>query len=628
MKRTIAAFFADRSIGMRLTQYPGRVSFVTMVLVFVLVAIYRLLHIGPNELSWDVFGYYIHLPATFVHGDPLLRDISWLHELLAEKPEVSGTLFQVTQAPDGSPMYFFLMGMSLLYLPFFLLAHAIAALTGHPMDGFSQPYQVTMAIGALVYTWIGLVHLRRILLAFFTDRTVAWVILLVTMGTNWFHFMTVKNLETANFLFVLMSVLVWNTMQWHRTERLRNILWVAVSLALITLVKPSEVLAIMIPLFWGVYDRASWAAQWDRAVRRRTQVFKAMGAGLLVVLPQMLYWWKLTGSPVFDSYQNPGVGLDLWQPHVADALFSFKKGWLLYTPVMFFALVGFFHLRKRRPELFPVILGSFLISLWIICSWTEWWYGASFSVRPMITTYVLLAIPLGFCVEAIGRARPIVRGALIGLQTLLLALNLFQTWQHHHDILDPYRTTKAYYFAIFGRTSVPPGAEWLKSVERSFDGSYSFTNPEHYRRLNIGHYDFEEKDLEHPDHYSNDTLLRSQVYRLDGDVQFSPSIRNSYGALTDRDHLRVKARVRMFVPEDFEGEGPCLVFTMERKEGSYGYVTNCPDLSQRGQWIDVVLENMPPPAREPGDRLICYVWHRAASPIFIDDLKLDVYVVK
>jgi len=599
-----------------------------MVLVFVLVAVYRCLHIGPNELSWDVFGYYIHLPATFVHGDPMLRDIGWLRELLAQRPEVSGTLYQVTQAPDGSPMYFFLMGMSLLYLPFFLLGHAAAGLTAQPMDGFSQPYQITMALGALVYTWIGLVHLRRILLSFFSDRMAAWLIILVTIGTNWFHFMTVKNLETANFLFVLMAVLVWNTIQWHRTERLRNIVWIAISLALITLVKPSEVLAVLIPVFWGVHDRASWATQWDRAVRLRAQVFKAMGVGLVVVLPQMLYWWKLTGSPVFDSYQNPGVGLDLWRPHVADALFSFKKGWLLYTPVMAFALVGFFHLRKKRPDLFPVILGSFLLSFWIICSWSEWWYGASYSVRPMMTTYVLLSIPLGFCMEAIVRTSLPVRIGLFGLQGLLIALNLFQTWQHHNGILDPYRTTKDYYLAIFGRTAVPPGAEWTKSVERSFDGSYSFTNPEQYRRMNIGHYDFEEKDHEHPDHYVQDTLLHSQVFRLDGNVQFSPSIRNSYGALTDRDHIRIKARVRMLIPEGFEGEGPCLVFTMERQEGSYGYVTSCPDTSQRGRWIDVVLENMPPPAREPGDRLICYVWHRSASPIFIDDLSVDVFVVK
>jgi hypothetical protein len=311
-------------------------------------------------------------------------------------------------------------------------------------------------------------------------------------------------------------------------------------------------------------------------------------------------------------------------------LFSFRKGWLLYTPIMAFALVGFVFLRKRRPELFPAILIWSLLAFWIISSWSEWWYGASYSVRPMITTYVLLSIPLGLCIEAIRRSNVIVRGALFGLQGALIGLNGLQTWQHHNGILDPYRTTKDYYLAIFGKTHVPEGAEWTKSVERPFTDAYSFTDPEHYRRINIGRYDFEEKDNEHPEHYITDTLRRSQVYRLDGEVQFSPNIQNSYGALTTADHLRVKASVRMFVPVGFEGEPPCLVFTLERKEGSYGYTTRCPDVpdGERGRWKDVVLEYMPPPVRDPHDRLICYVWQRSASPVLIDDLNVEVYVPK
>lgn len=616
---------------MTLAPAPRRAwSLITIIAVFVLVAGYRAYKLTPNELSWDAFGYYLYLPATFVHGDPLLHDTGWIKDLLAQRPEISGTLYQVTQAPDGSPMYFFLMGMALLYLPFFLLGHGIAALTGQPMDGFSAPYQITLAMGCLVYTWVGLVHLRRIVRHFFSDGVAAWTIVIVTVGTNWFHFMAVKNLETANALFMLMAVLVWNTIEWHRTWRFRNLAWIAVALALITLVKPSEVLAVLIPVLWGVKDKATWQVKWALVVQHRAQVFRAIGIGLAIVLPQLLYWWVRTGSPIYDSYKNPGVGLDLWSPHIADALFSFRKGWLIYTPIMAFALVGFFFLRKRRPELFPAILIWFLVSFWIICSWSEWWYGASYSVRPMITTYVLLSIPLGFCIEAILRSNAVIRGALFGLQGVLIGLNGFQTWQHHNGVLDPYRTTKDYYFAIFGKTQVPPGAEWMKSVERPFTDAYSFTNPEHYRRINIGRYDFEEPDTEHPDHYVADTLRHSRAYRLDGDVQFSPSIRTSYAAIAESDHIRVKASVRMFIPVGFEGETPCLVFTLERQEGSYGYTTRCPAAApeERGRWMDVVLEYMPPPVRDPNDRLICYVWQRSASPVLIDDLNVEVYVPK
>lgn len=617
-----------RTSTMNLPQHPPctKWSLLAIVAVFVLVAGYRAYKLTPNELSWDAFGYYMYLPATFVHGDPLLKDVTWAKELLQRQPEISGTLYQVSQAPDGSPMYFFLMGMAILYLPFFLLAHGYAAISGQPMDGFSTPYQASLALGFLLYTWIGLVHLRRILRHFFSEGVAAWVIIMVSMGTNWFHFMTVKNLETANALFMLMAVLVWNTMEWHRTQRFQNAAWVAASLAMITLVKPSEVLALLIPVLWGVHDKTTWRMKWALIVRLRAQVLKAISIGMLVLLPQMLYWWVRTGSPIYDSYKNPGVGLDLWSPHLADMLFSFRKGWLLYTPIMAFALFGFLFLWKRRRDLFPVILIWFLAAFWIICSWSEWWYGASYSVRPMITTYVLLSIPLGFCIEAIRSSNIFVRAVLFTLQSALIVFNLFQTWQHHNGVLDPYRTTRDYYFAILGRTEVPPGAEWTKSVERSFTNEYNFADQEHYRRLNIGRYDFEETDTEHAGHYQTDSLLRSRVYRLDQEVQFSPNIRNSYAAITESDHIRVRASVRMFLPSDLQGEPPCLVFTLERKEGSYGYTARSPHVDARGRWVEVVLETIPPPVRDPNDRLICYVWHRSATPILIDDLNVDIYV--
>src|SRR5436190_9665452 len=157
-----------------------------------LVLGYRVHVLNDNELSWDVFGYYLYLPATFIHHDPLLTNMDWIHQVMAERP-ISGTLYQISTTPDGGPMYFFLMGMALIYLPFFLIGHAIAGLTGQPMDGFSLPYQWAIAMGCVSYTVIGLVHLRRILLAFFPDRLTAYLLFIVALGTNWFHFMTMKN---------------------------------------------------------------------------------------------------------------------------------------------------------------------------------------------------------------------------------------------------------------------------------------------------------------------------------------------------------------------------------------------------------------------------------------------------
>lgn len=603
------------------------VSAWAVMLVAAFVLAYRIFLLNPNELSWDVFGYYLYLPSTFIHHDPFLKDIGWIHQLMAERP-ISGTLYQLGTGPEGQPVYFFLMGMALLYMPFFLLGHGIAAMTGQPMDGFSLPYQYAIAVGFVIYTVIALIHLRWILRAFFADRLTAFLLIILTLGTNWFHFVTMKNLETANAIFMLVTVIVWNTLKWHRTEKRRNLIWIALSLALVTLVKPSEVLVGLIPLLWGVYDLDSLKAKWAMLWRLRGQLLVAIGLGLLVVSPQMIYWMIAIGRPLYDSYVNPGVGLDLWSPHLLDAFFSYRKGWLLYTPVMVFALIGFAFLYKRQRSLFPAILIWFLASTWIIVSWTEWWYGASYSVRPMITSYVVLGLPLGYCIQTIGSSGALWRTALTGCIALLIGLNLFQTWQHHHNVLDPYRTTKEFYWAIFGRTHVPEGADRLKSPERLFTNENVFRDRTNYLRTIVDRFDFDGGS--DGSRVTWDSLAKSKVYRVDAEAPYSPTIRSPYGALTDSEYGWVHASVRLFVPADFTGEMPCLVFSVDRSEGSYAYKSDCPDPATfpRGQWTTVEFDQMLPPIRSGDDGLTCYVWGRSSASFFIDDLSLDIYTPK
>lgn len=590
---------------------------------------YRWYTLDANELAWDVFGYYLPLPATFVHHDPLLHDMGWIKQLLQDRP-ISSTLYQVTSSPEGHPMYFFFLGMSFLMAPFFLLAHAIAALTGQPMDGFSPPYQTTLAIGFVVYTFIGLQHWRRILLHFFPDRLAALILVLIAFGTNWFHFMTLKNLETANALFMLMAVLVWNTMEWYRTQRFKNLAWVAFVMALLALVKPSEVLAVLIPLLWGVQDRASLLARVSFFAHRWKQLLGAVAIGFAVLAPQLIYWRLMTGSFIFDSYQNPGVGLDIWSPHVIEVLFSYRKGWLLYTPIMVLSLIGFFFLYRRQRALFVAIAVWCGIAFWIIASWTEWWYGASYSVRPMITLYPLLSIPFGLCLQAIASQQALLRfGSSVAIGALVV-LNLFQMWQHHHGILDPYRTTKAYYWAIFGKTRVPSDAEGLKSIERPFTQDHVFANPQDYRKVVVGRQDFEADVEDRVQQQVFDSAAMSRVFRLNGDSPFTPSISASYGSLTDADHAWVHVRARLKVPADLSGELPCVVVSMERKEGSYGYKTVCADDSTcpRDAWITIEYDYMLPPIRDPDDELRSYVWNRSSHVVLVDDVQLDLYVPK
>jgi hypothetical protein len=244
----------------------------------------------------------------------------------------------------------------------------------------------------------------------------------------------------------------------------------------------------------------------------------------------------------------------------------------------------------------------------------------------MITLYPLLALPLAHAFSVIAKRKGVIRFAGVALVALLVLFNCFQLWQFDHWILHPYRTTKAYYRAVFGRTSVPEGAQKLLSFERSFDGSDRMEDASHYDRRTIGSYTFEDSVDTHA-LVMMDTLAHGHVAQLDSMHPYSPNFEFPYNSVTAKDHFWAKASVRVFIPKGYTGEPPCLVFSMERKEGSYGYRAYCDSTSTsvQGHWTSFEADYLTPPIRDARDRLKVYVWHRGKQPLLIDDLKLEVF---
>jgi hypothetical protein len=595
-------------------------SLLTLVLICSLHTVYRITRVSDREISWDILGYYLYLPSTFIYDQPLLNEYAWLEKINAEK-DLTGTIYQVSTNDEGEPMYFFLMGMSLLYLPFFLAGHSAAGILGYPADGFSMPYQYAMVIGGILYTIIGLIFLRKNLMSFFSEQITTLVMIVIVFGTNYIHHLTLKNLETVNMLFMLVNIILWNTIRWHETYRLKNLAVIGIASVLTALVKPSEVFVLLLPLLWNV---TSWLSFKQKIVlfwQKRSQVLISAGLGFLLALPQLLYWYFKTGHVIYDSYKNPGVGLDLFSPHILEALFSYRKGWLLYTPVMIFALVGLYFLYKSNRKIFLAAASYFLVSFYIIASWSEWWYGAAFSGRPMITLYPVLALSLGYFLVYLKERKPFLKITTGTLIVFFIFLNQFQWWQVKQGIIDLYRTTKEYYWAVFLKTSVPPGAEGLKRVYRDFYGKMQLTNPGDYQKIILIDESFDNPGKENVFEEADNAF-----YRFKEDQEFYLFFESPYEELTQKDHIWVRASFDVRYPDNFEGPLPCFVMTMERKEGSYRYFA--PEIkvdSNMGQWNRIELDYQSPEIRSSKDRLKCYFWKRGKSVFEIDNVRIELY---
>ncbi len=399
-------------------------------------------------LSWDVMGYYLYLPATFIYQD--LKDLLFAQEIIDTYHNTS-SFYQAHEVENGNKVMKYTMGLSLCYLPFFLLGHTAAWLFNFPMDGFSAPYQFFIGISPIVYTMIGLFLLRKVLLRYFSEWAVGLSFLLMAFGTNWIQYVVIDGAMAHSYLFFFYALIIYLTQKWHDHPNIKQALFMGFVIGWSCVIRPTELIMVLIPLFWGVHDKASF--YW-KVNLIKTHFSHILCIGLmmaLAALPQFLYWKWITGDFIHYTYKEEGFN---WlDPKFKDVLLGYKKGLFLYTPLAVIPFLGFIFLWKKAKKIFwPTFLFT-LINLYIISSWSTWWYAGSFSCRAVVQSYAVLMIPLAAFFAFILKSK---FGRMLSLVIIvpLVFLNGFQLWQYNEGIIHPEDMTKHYYYAIFGKSKV------------------------------------------------------------------------------------------------------------------------------------------------------------------------------
>ncbi|MDZ7774829.1 MAG: hypothetical protein U5L09_04050 [Bacteroidales bacterium] len=345
------------------------------------------------------------------------------------------------------------MGVAMLHLPFFLLAHLITLLLPFAANGYSPPYELAMYLSSIFYTLAGVYFLRKLLLKHFTEKITAWTIILVVFGTNLFFYSTLRTGTSHTYSFALITASLFFYEQWHEKNTWKTTIIIGILSGFIVLIRPTNVIIALVFILYGITN--------FRALKDKLSVFKAHYPKLLLILivafmvlfPQMVYWKWITGDWIYYSYKDEGFFFS--DPELIKGLFSFRKGWLLYTPVMFFSVLGMIWLYQNQRKYMLAVPIFFLINIYIVYSWWAWWYGGSFSSRPMIDTYGLMAIPLAaFLKETIHQKKWII----VTIKTIFIALvilNLWQSKQYKRGIIHTDGMTKQSYLRSFFSWNYP-----------------------------------------------------------------------------------------------------------------------------------------------------------------------------
>ncbi|MEM9260186.1 MAG: hypothetical protein AAGA62_11105, partial [Bacteroidota bacterium] len=268
---------------------------------------------------------------------------------------------------------------------------------------------------------------------------------------------------------------------------------------LLCLIRSSEIVVFLLPALYGLKDWASLKLNFYRTLTI-----------LLVALPvffiQLVYYKLGTGQWWQNGYA--GLGFDWFTPHLWEGFFGYRRGWLIYTPLMAFALLGIGWLK--RGWLLPVLVFT-VANCYLLFSWHIWWYGDTFGSRPVVQSYAVLALPLAaFLAWVLGTKKEREAGAAAGAMpalskqqkevkidlkrlknrwlhlgwyvptaialSFLMGLNLFQHWQYNRRILPLDFVNRTYYWHVFGKTRLAPKDRvYLDTDEKRSGGNWAAT---------------------------------------------------------------------------------------------------------------------------------------------------------
>jgi hypothetical protein len=397
-----------------------------------------------NILESDAKGYYAYLPAVFIYND---LNFSFFDEIEKEKYYNENLFYDYRAFVNGSYISKYYAGTALVQLPFFLFAHGLSFATNTDPDGYSKFYMVSVNLAALFWLVVGLIFLNRNLKSYqISDKIRALILLTTVFGTNLFYYSIGEPGMSHVYSFAFISIFIYYARQYFSTFRPVNILILALLLGFIVLIRPVNGLILFsCPLVAGSKD------VFYQGIQRIFKPMKFLIAGTFIFLGiisiQLIYYKLATGS--FFIYSYLGEGFNFLNPHFFEILFSFKKGLFVYTPIYLLSLLGCIYLWKNERFMFWSWLTFFLLITYVFSSWSNWWYGGSFSSRVFVEYLPIFMLLLAFTLQ--NAKNKIHQKSLVAVVFILIAVCQIQTFQYRYNQIHWSDMDRAKYFEVFMR---------------------------------------------------------------------------------------------------------------------------------------------------------------------------------
>ena len=417
-------------------------AFIIFIFIFLINNYFR------NEvvtIKADGIGYYDYLPSIFIHHDLIRKGIpvnsnnSLYNRINTLGEYVKYNDFKVDICSCGT---------AVLELPFFCWTYLTTQRDGTFNDGYQLPFQKTIFHAAIFYLFLSLFFLKKTLRLFNIKYYVIFIsqalLALATGVTNYANYDA--GFSHIYSLFAI-TTFIYFTTSFFRNRNLSRFIVACLLLGLIIIIRQVNILILFFIPFLAMTSE-----NFRNGFMYLFRKWKILVLGTLllsgVLFIQCLLWYLQTGSFLLYTYQ--GHGFNFASPRLFKILFSYQKGLFVYTPVLFFSLLGvIWYLYKKKYYLVFTWTGFFILLTYVLSSWWCWFYGASYGLRAYIDYYAVFFIPLAVLINEVDWKIKLI---VVFLSLLTVPVNIIQTYQYKSFILDWAAMDKDKYWKVFLRT--------------------------------------------------------------------------------------------------------------------------------------------------------------------------------
>ena len=385
----------------------------------------------------DPVGYYAWARSLLIDNDLHVAN-EFAHYGMGKNLPITPTGYLHNQWAAGSGWIWF---------PAMAITH-LGTLSGQALgiaveaDGYSTPYAWAASLTSTI-TGLGAIFLTyKLARKLFSDWVAQLSAIAIWLATPLVFYQYHQPLMSHAHDAFVNTLFVWVWWQARRNHfPPREIFYLGLIIGVAIWIRTQNGLLLPIMLADIGYDAV--VEVWSKGKKANLKAIYTRGVALmsgfmLLFIPLLLFWRRVYGVWVLNTYSASGGGSFNWQaPHLLDVFLSTDRGLFIWTPITILCFVGVYPLFKTDRRLTGLLSGMVLSQLYIISSWSAWSGGDAFGPRFWIALTPFFGLSLAALIKYVGRPSLVKRFVFTGAIGLFIGWNFLLMLQYSLGLVAP-----------------------------------------------------------------------------------------------------------------------------------------------------------------------------------------------